>query len=102
MYFCVTSRLASLLAVGLIVAVTPFANAASTSPIYHLVQKAVLGGAGGWDDAVEANTNRAPQQESAVRIFNIFSFYVYRCKRTRLRVPVTAVHPFTHGKRALT
>ena len=49
MHLRVATKLASLLAVSSIVALTPFGNAASTSPVYHLVQKAVLGGAGGWD-----------------------------------------------------
>jgi DNA-binding beta-propeller fold protein YncE len=42
-------RLASLLALTSIVAFIPFGTAASTAPVYHLVQKGVLGGAGGWD-----------------------------------------------------
>jgi DNA-binding beta-propeller fold protein YncE len=48
--FCrVTASLASLFAVSSIVALIPFGNAASTAPVYHMVQKVVLGGAGGWD-----------------------------------------------------
>jgi len=42
-------RLASLFALTSIVALIPFGTAASAAPVYHLVQKVVLGGAGGWD-----------------------------------------------------
>ena len=48
MCFRVTARLAAL-ALSLVVAVIPFGNAAPTAPVYHLVQKLTLGGAGGWD-----------------------------------------------------
>jgi hypothetical protein len=56
MYCRVTTKLALFLAVSSIVAINPYA--ASTAPVYHLVQKIVLGGAGGWDYfAVDPDTS---------------------------------------------
>jgi DNA-binding beta-propeller fold protein YncE len=49
MQFRFTARLVSFLAAGSFVAFLPVGHAASTAPVYHLVQKITLGGAGGWD-----------------------------------------------------
>jgi DNA-binding beta-propeller fold protein YncE len=49
MHLRVTTKLATFLALSSIVAFIPFGNAASTAPVYHLVQKVILGETGGWD-----------------------------------------------------
>ena len=53
-----TARVFAFSAASLIVAFLPFGNAASTAPVYHLVRKVTLGGAGGWDYfAVDPDTS---------------------------------------------